>query len=76
MYIATRLVAADFDGKNPKLLMQEANFTPGQVQSAEQDHIIDWSPGVPNAYASLVGVSVATSRCCQPYATVTCTGAQ
>jgi dienelactone hydrolase len=43
-FVATRLVAVDADGKNPKVLLQAGHVATGQ----RQDYIIDWHPGKPD----------------------------
>jgi hypothetical protein len=48
VFVSTRLVAVDADGKNSKLLMQELGTTPGEVLGQIQDNVIDWEPGKPN----------------------------
>ncbi len=48
VFVSTRLVAVDADGKNSKLLMQEQGTSPGEVLGQFQDNVIDWEPGKPN----------------------------
>jgi hypothetical protein len=44
VYVATRLVAVDADGKNIKVLLQNSDVASGQFQ----DQVLDWHPGPPD----------------------------
>ena len=48
VYIATRLMAVDPDGKNSLVLMQDLGPNPGVSQGQLQDNVVDWAPGKPN----------------------------
>jgi dipeptidyl aminopeptidase/acylaminoacyl peptidase len=48
VYISTRLIAVDADGKNSLVLMQDQSTNPGMSQGQLQDNVVDWAPGKPN----------------------------
>jgi dipeptidyl aminopeptidase/acylaminoacyl peptidase len=48
VFVSTRLVAVDADGRNSKLLMQDLGVGPGEFLGQFQDNVIDWEPGQPN----------------------------
>jgi dipeptidyl aminopeptidase/acylaminoacyl peptidase len=56
IYIATRLVAVDADGRHMKVLVQGSGLASDQGQS--QDRVVDWSPGKPDTVLVMAQASL------------------